>query len=151
MINIVLSLFLLFCASFSRNNICKKLYQSAKIGRHLFTNNKSSNYQTKTVCCQTDILRSCYWQSQTLAVMLIILIPGSFVGTSGNGSVGTSGRFSVTDWNTKKTYISTMYWESILLLKKKKCCFKNPWKQYIFIMSLCSALPGYYWKVMCNK
>lgn len=38
--------------------------------------------------------------------MLIILIPGSFVGTSGNGSVGTSGRFSVTDWNTKKLILA---------------------------------------------
>lgn len=64
--------------------------------------NDSSNYQTKTGCCQTEIVfRKCYWESKISVVILIVLIPGSSVGTSGNGSVGTSGRFSVTDWNTK--------------------------------------------------
>ena len=53
--------------------------------------------QFKTVCCQTTISHKFY--SQRLTAILIVQkhIPGSFVGTSGNGSVGTSGRFSVTD------------------------------------------------------
>ena len=72
-------------------------HRPAKFGRNHFTNNKSSISQTKAVCCQTDISCKHYFQSQTLAVILIILIPGSSVGTSGNGSVGTSGKFSVTD------------------------------------------------------
>ena len=83
----------------------QKLYQPAKIGKHIFTNTKavySSNYQTKEVCCHTDIFCKCYRQSQILAVILIVLIPGSSSSSSssppsGNGSVGTSGRFSETD------------------------------------------------------
>jgi len=53
--------------------------------------------QFKTVRCQTAFSHKFY--SQRLTVILIVQkhIPGSFVGTSGNGSVGTSGRFSVTD------------------------------------------------------
>ena len=80
----------------------QKLYQPEKIGKHFFTNTKvvySSNYQTKEVCCQTDIFCKSYRQSQILAVILIVLIPGSSSSSSssGNGSVGTSGRFSETD------------------------------------------------------
>ena len=98
-------LFLLICNSFSKNYM-QKLYQPAKIGKHFFTNTKavySSNYQTKEVCCHTDIFCKCYRQSQILAVILIVLIPGSSSSSSsssppsGNGSVGTSGRFSETD------------------------------------------------------
>lgn len=55
--------------------------------------------------------------------MFIIFILGFFVGIFGNGFVGIFGRFFVIDWNIKKIYISIMFWESILLLKKKKMLF----------------------------
>lgn len=64
-----------------------------------------------------------------MAVILIVIkyIPGSFVGTSGNGSVGTSGRFSVTDWKKKKEYYHYVLGKySVFCSQRKEMLYKTP-------------------------